>query len=133
MSGTCSERPTVVKVSHEVFEDFLRAQPWSRWGVDIDIFQSLPAHMPATLEKLMRVIKSHYLFSYIYIFDPTIILQQSTHVDWSAIPVAAAAQLQGYIGDRHIMGGVLWFACTLNDAMSGNYATLLAFGAVDEQ
>jgi len=58
------------------------------------------AYQPVTVAKLLRILKSHYSYSDIYIFNATSTEEQIKAIDWHQIPSIDAATMTRYVITR---------------------------------
>jgi hypothetical protein len=87
----------VAKIPHAAFHMFLAQQPWPCWAVDTAELEPLVAYKPVALAKLMRILKSCYTYSDLYIFNATSTEEQITAIDWQHIPSIDAAMMTHYV------------------------------------
>jgi hypothetical protein len=87
----------VAKISHAAFHRFLAQQPWPCWAVDTAELEPLVSYQPVSLAKLMRVLKSHYTYSDLYIFNTLGTEEQIRAIDWRQIPSIDATTLTRYV------------------------------------
>ena len=87
----------VATIQHAAFHTFLAQQPWPCWAVDTANLEPLVAYHPVPLLKLMRILKSYYTYSDLYLFNATSTEEQITAIDWQHIPSIDAATIKQYV------------------------------------
>ena len=108
----------VAKTPHAVFHTFLAQQPWSWWAVDTDL-EPLVAYQPVTVAKLLRILKSYYTYSDLYIFNATSTEEQIKAIDWHQLPSIGAATMRRYIITRTVGQPFLGIAGSFDAAQRG--------------
>ncbi len=88
-------------------------------------FPPLLPLQPVTLTKLVRVLKSHYIFSDLYVFNAASTEAQVAHMDWSAIPAVDALALDGYVLGQAAGEPFLGLAGSLDTARRGEIFLLI--------
>ena|SRR5215216_1788795 len=91
---------SVATIPHAAFHTVLAQQPWQCWAVDTADLEPLVAYQPVSLVKLMRILKSQYTYSDLYIFNATSTEEQITAIDWHHIPSIEAATMARYVITR---------------------------------
>jgi hypothetical protein len=115
----------VVTISHSALRAFLGQQPWPLWAVDTPSFAPLLPLQPVALTQLVRVLKSHYIFSDLYVFHAASTEAQVARIDWGAIPAADAQALAAYVIDRAAGEPFLGLAGSLDTAQRGEIFLLI--------
>jgi hypothetical protein len=90
----------VATIPQAAFHTFIAQQPWRCWAVDTANLEPLVAYHPVPLIKLMRILKSHYTYSDLYIFNATSTEEQIMAIDWQHIPSIDAATMKRYVITR---------------------------------
>jgi hypothetical protein len=108
----------VAKIPHAAFHTFLAQQPWSWWAVDIDL-EPLVAYQPVTVVRLLRILKSYYTYSDLYIFSATSTEEQIKAIDWHQLPSIDAATMSRYIITRTVGQPFLGIAGSFDAAQRG--------------
>src|SRR5215218_5990348 len=91
----------VATIPHAAFHTFLAQQLRPYWAVDTADLEPLVAYHPVSLVKLLRILKSHYTYSELYIFNATSTEEQITAIDWHHIPLIDAATMARYVITRN--------------------------------
>jgi hypothetical protein len=115
----------VATISHSALRSFLGQQPWPLWAVDTPSFAPLLPFEPVTLTQLVRVLKSHYIFSDLYVFHAASTEAQVAHIDWGAIPTVDAQALAAYVIGRAAGEPFLGLAGSLDTAQRGEIFLLV--------
>jgi hypothetical protein len=115
----------VATISHSALRAFLGQQPWPFWAVDTPDFAPLVPFQPVTLTRLVRVLKSHYIFSDLYVFNPASTEAQVACVDWSAIPAIDAHAVAAYVIGHAAGEPFLGLAGSLDTAQCGEIFLLI--------
>jgi hypothetical protein len=115
----------VVTISHSALRAFLGQQPWPLWAVDTPSFAPLLPLQPVALTQLVRVLKSHYIFSDLYVFHAASTEAQVAHIDWGAIPAVDAQALAAYVIGRAAGEPFLGLAGSLDTAQRGEIFLLI--------
>jgi hypothetical protein len=109
----------VATIEHAALHTFLAQQPWHYWAVDTAELEPLIAYQPVTLAKLMRILKSYYTYSDLYIFNPSSTEEQITSIDWHQIPPIDAATITCYAIARTSGQPFLGIAGSFDAALQG--------------
>jgi hypothetical protein len=115
----------VVKVTHQAFQAFLTAQLWSYWAIDTAMLEPLRPYQPVSIETLLRVLKSHYTYSDVYIFCHTSSEADIARIDWKWIPLLTGDNLGAYVITSALGQPFLGFAGAWHTAVAGEIITLL--------
>src|SRR5262245_45541419 len=92
----------IAKISHAAFHTFLARQPWPCWAIDTSDLEPLIAYQPVTLTRLMRILKSHYTYSDLYVFNAASTEEQIRAIDWHRIPSITAEMIAPYVITRGV-------------------------------
>jgi hypothetical protein len=115
----------VVTLSHSELRAFLDQQPWPFWAVDTPDFAPLLPLQPVDVTRLVRVLKSHYIFSDLYVFNAASTEAQVASIDWGAIPAVDARTVGAYV-IGHVAGApFLGLAGSLDTAQRGEIFLLI--------
>ncbi len=87
----------VATISYTALRTFLGQQSWPLWAVDTSDFSPLIPFQPVTLTKLLRVLKSHYTYSDLYVFNAASTDAQVDCIDWNAIPAVDSRTIAPYV------------------------------------
>jgi hypothetical protein len=129
MSMTAAPAP-IAKTPHAVFQVFLMQQPWLFWAVDTSDLEPLVAYQPVTLARLMRILKSHYTYSDLYIFNAASTAEQIMAIDWHGIPSISANMIAQYVITRGVEQPFLGIAGSFDAAQRGD--SIIVLPAKDE-
>jgi hypothetical protein len=121
----------VVKVAHQAFKGFLAAQPWSYWAIDTSALEPVRPYYPVSVETLVRVLKSHYTYSDVYIFCHTSTEADIARIEWDRIPLLAVDNLTAYVITSAPRQPFLGFAGALHSALAGEIITLFPATTTD--
>lgn len=80
----------VVRMTHAALHLLLSKQPWPFWAIDTATLEPLVAYQPVPLAKLLRVLRSCYTYSDLYLFNPKSTEIEIAAIDWQAIPQVSA-------------------------------------------
>jgi hypothetical protein len=114
----------LAKISHAAFHRFLAQQPWSFWAIDSSDLKPLLAYQPVNLVKLIRVLKSHYTYSDLYLFNAASTEEQIRAIDWRRIPLIADDMVAPYVITRGVGQPFLGIAGSLDAAQRGDVMIL---------
>jgi hypothetical protein len=109
----------VAKIPHAAFHTFLARQPWPCWAVDTAELEPLVAYQPVTLTRLMRVLRSHYTYSDLYIFNAMSTEEQIEAIDWYQISSIDAATMTRYVITHTVGQPFLGIAGSFDAAQRG--------------
>ena len=112
-------------IAHSAFRAFLAQQPWPYWAVDTADLEPLIAYQPVTLTRLLRILKSHYTYSDLYIFNATSTEEQIQAIDWQRIPSIDAATLASYVIGHAVGQPFLGIAGSFDAAQRGEVIIVL--------
>jgi hypothetical protein len=115
----------IAKISHAAFQAFLMQQPWPFWAVDTSALEPLAAYQPVTLVRLMRILKSHYTYSDIYLFNAASTVEQIRTIDWHAIPAIPANMIARYIITRGVGEPFIGISGSFDAAQRGDIIQVL--------
>ena len=120
-----TELAPVATIAHSALRAFLDQQPWSFWAVDTPDFAPLLPLQPVDLTRLLRVLKSHYIFSDLYVFNAASTEVQIERIDWNAIPAVDEHTIAAYV-INHVAGApFLGLAGSLDTAKRGEIFLLI--------
>lgn len=117
--------PPVATIAHSELRAFLQQQPWRCWSVDSARFDALAPHQPVALNTLLRVLKSHYTFSDLYVFWPLSTEAQVAQIDWRQIQSTDTQGLIAYVIARAAGKPLLGLAGSLDEALRGEIFLLI--------
>jgi hypothetical protein len=109
----------VAKISHAAFHAFLAQQPWSFWAIDASDLEPLLAYQPVNLTRLLRILKSHYTYSDLYLFNAASTEEQIRAIDWRRIPLVADDMIAAYVITRGVGQPFLGIAGSFDAAQRG--------------
>jgi hypothetical protein len=120
-----SDLAPVATIAHSALRAFLEQQPWSFWTVDTASFAPLLPFQPVELTRLVRVLKSHYIFSDLYVFNAASTEAQIESVDWDAIPAVDQHTIGAYVIGHAAGEPFLGLAGSLDTARRGEIFLLI--------
>jgi hypothetical protein len=115
----------VAKISHAVFQAFLTQQPWPFWAIDTSDLEPLKAYQPVALTRLLRILKSYYTYSDLYVFNAASTEEQIRAIDWRRIPSIPAEMIALYVIARGVGQPLLGIAGSLDSAQRGDIIIVL--------
>jgi hypothetical protein len=120
-----TELAPVATIAHSALRAFLDQQPWPFWAVDTHDFAPLLPFQPVDLARLVRVLKSHYIFSDLYVFNAASAEAQIESIDWSAIPAVDEHTIAAYVIGHAAGEPFLGLAGSLDTAQRGEIFLLI--------
>jgi hypothetical protein len=120
----------IARISHTHLHTLLAQQPWSFWAVDTSVLEPLVPFQPVPRSKLVRVLRSYYTYSDLYLFNPVCAENEVTTIDWQHVPLLDAHAVAPYIITRGAGLPFLGFAPSLDAAQRA--AIVLLIPADDE-
>ncbi|HEU5103760.1 MAG TPA: hypothetical protein VFU22_32310 [Roseiflexaceae bacterium] len=120
-----ADHPPIARISHAEFQVYLTRQTWPFWAVDTSDLKPLVAYQPVSLTWLMRILKSHYTYSDIYLFNAASTQEQIRAIDWHGIPSITAAMLASYVITRSVGQPFFAIAGSYDAAQRGDIIMLL--------
>jgi hypothetical protein len=120
-----TELAPVATIAHSALRAFLDQQPWRFWAVDTPSFPPLLPFQAVALTRLVRVLKSHYMFSDLYVFNAASTAAQIACIDWNAIPAVDAHTITAYVIRQAAGEPFLGLAGSLDTAQRGEIFLLV--------
>lgn len=115
----------IAKISHTAFHELLTEQPWPFWAIDTSTLAPLVAYHPVPATKLLRILRSHYTYSDLYLFKPSSDAEQIAAIDWRHLPQADVFVALHYVISKAVGQPFLGFAGSLDAAISADIILLL--------
>ena len=115
----------VVRITHAALHLLLSKQPWPFWAIDTATLEPLVAYQPVPLTKLLRVLRSHYIYSDVYLFNPNSTEIEIAAIDWRAIPLVNAQTATLFIISHAVGQTFLGIAPSFDAAERGDIMLLL--------
>ena len=120
-----AEFAPVAKIPHTAFHTFLAQQSWLYWAIDSADLEPLVAYQPVPLIRLMRILKSHYTYSDLYLFNAASTEEHIKAINWRSIPSITIEMIESYVIKRDVGQPFLGIAGSLDAAQRGDIITLL--------
>ncbi|MBC8160148.1 MAG: hypothetical protein H7Z42_02930 [Roseiflexaceae bacterium] len=114
----------IATITYAAFQLLLAQQRWPFWAIDSPALEPLLAYQPVSLTTLVRVLKSHYTYSDLYLFNPLHSAEQTGTIDWHCIPQVDAETSVNYIITRAVTQPFLGIAGSLDAAQRGEIMLL---------
>lgn len=115
----------VATLTHAAFHRLLAEQGWPFWAIDSSALEPLVAYHAVSLSTLIRVVKSHYTYSDVYLFCHASSEVEIAAIDWCAIPSLDDQDAKAYIITQAVGQPFLGFAGSLDAAQRGDILLLL--------